>query len=72
MARSRLDLPQAAFFQPQWWSTAIYKDVPGRGLLFQGYTKPALRTFSGHVDAVMRTPGARISWVWWDGEWVQV
>jgi hypothetical protein len=72
MARSRLDLPLEAFSKPQWWSNAIYRDVPGRGLVFQGYTKPALRTFDGHVASVMSMPGARVSWVWFGGEWVRV
>ncbi len=29
---------QAVEFQPQWWSTAIYKTVPGRGYVFDKYT----------------------------------
>ena len=70
MARSRLDLPLEAFSQPQWWSNAVYRNVPGKGLLFDGYTRPALRTFSEHVRTVPNASHA--SWVWFGGEWVRV
>lgn len=72
MGRRAMDLPQEAFFRPQWWSSALYKDVPGKGLLLQGYTKPTLRTFSDHVASTQRTPGVWASWVWYSNEWVRV
>lgn len=59
-----------AFSQPQWWSNAVYKHVPGKGLLFAGYSRPALKNFRDHVAAV--PSGTWASWVWFGGEWVRV
>jgi hypothetical protein len=67
---ARLDLPMEAFSKPQWWSNAVYRDVPGKGLLFAGYTRPVLRTFTQQVAAV--PPNSRASWVWFGGEWVRI
>lgn len=72
MASSRLDLPPDAFVRPQWWSSALYKHVPGKGLLFQGYSRPALQTFYDHVGRTQRTGGVWASWVWFGGQWVRV
>lgn len=74
MSISRLDLPLESMMTPQWWSGAIYKQLPGRGLVFQGYSKPRLQTFAQHVDSIMGTGRVdyRVDWVWWQNQWVRI
>lgn len=60
--------------KPQWWIAAVYKLVPGKGTLFQGYTPYANVSWSSWLDSIMarhkRDASLRFRSYYWDnGKW---
>lgn len=55
--------------KPQYWIAAVYKIVPGKGLIFQGYTPYMNATWDKWLDRLMgysRNPAVRTRSYYWD------
>lgn len=72
---SHLDLPLAAYHQPQYWVSALYVQDPRRGYVLQRYTPMERTTYQQHFDSIFYMqpkPAAKVTWVWFEGQWVRV
>ena len=58
--------------KPRYWTAAVWKKVPGRGLIWQGYMPAVNASWSKFLDRLMQLPRdtQTRSYYWHEGKWV--
>lgn len=74
-ALSHLDLPpEIRTSAKSYWVSELYGRDPKRGVYSKGFTPMRLQTYRQHFDQLFDMqpkPAAKVTWVWYGGQWVR-